>query len=366
MRVAMLSATPVDTHGWGRYTRDLIMALAEQGAKIDLITSIDADSDPNLPLSSYSRILPSLVPARRYTSLRLLAAMPAVSRHIAHADVVHVIAEPYVLAVPPTHRTIVTAHGTYLPLTVQRRGFGALYRQAYRRSTVICVSRYTQSAVLAAVPGLDTTVITNGVDVARFQQLGTPPIKRSPVVLAVGQIKPRKGFHVLARAMRLVRQVVPDAEVVFIGDKSDTTYCERILADLAAEEPNLSHAVHFLGRVPDDVLLGWYHAADVFALPAVNIGNQFEGFGLVYLEASAAGLPTVGTYGCGAEDAILDGETGFLIPQNDEAATAGAIIKLLQDSALRSRMGMRGIEYAREHGWDKIAQRVREVYETYG
>ena len=75
------------------------------------------------------------------------------------------------------------------------------------------------------------------------------------------------------------------------------------------EADGLQEAVHILGRVPDETLLGWYHAADVFALPAINVGGKFEGYGLVYIEASAAGLPVVGTLDCGAEDAIRDGET---------------------------------------------------------
>src|SRR5258705_1296087 len=109
MRVVMLSATPVNTHGWGRYTRDLIESLAALGLQIELITSVDAARDPQLPLAGYHRLLPPLVPARRFTSMRLLASVPAVQRVTRQADIVHVIAEPYVLAVPPTRSSVVTA-----------------------------------------------------------------------------------------------------------------------------------------------------------------------------------------------------------------------------------------------------------------
>jgi len=129
-------------------------------------------------------------------------------------------------------------------------------------------------------------------------------------------------------------------------------------------EEALEGCVHILGRVPDETLIGYYHTADVFALPSINIGGRFEGFGLVYLEAGAAGLPVIGTLGCGAEEAIVDGETGFLVPQYDVEALAGAIIRLLTDADLRARMGAAGRARAAAFSWTNVAAQVRAVYES--
>src|SRR5438128_11676558 len=107
MRVAMLSAAPISTNGWGHYTRELVTALAAQGVEIDLITAANAPAQPDLTLSAYHRALPSLTPPRRLSSLRLMASIPAVWRLIGGADVVHVVAEPYALAVPFARRFIV-------------------------------------------------------------------------------------------------------------------------------------------------------------------------------------------------------------------------------------------------------------------
>ncbi len=362
MRITILSSPPTETHGWGRYTRDLVLALAEQGTEIILITSTDAPPTPDLPLAGYHRVLPTLIHSPRLMSLRLLAAMLTVSRLTAGCEVVHVIAEPYSLAVPPGRRLIVTAHGTYIPQTASRPLIGAAYRQAYRRAEIICVSSYTQRQVHAVLPGAHTTVIPNGVHAERYQRPGLHQEKHGPTLLAVGQIKPRKGFHILAQAMRTIRAAIPDAEAVFIGDMSDSNYCDTIQAQLKAD--GIVNAVRWLGRVPEAVKLGWYHAADVFVLPAVNVDGRFEGFGLVYLEASAAGLPAIGTRDCGAEDAIRDGETGFLVPQNDPQATADAAIRLLQNADLRARLGAAGVVYAEQNGWEAIARRVVEVYRT--
>jgi glycosyltransferase involved in cell wall biosynthesis len=239
---------------------------------------------------------------------------------------------------------------------------GGLYRRIYRRSPLICVSSYTGEQVSAALPGVSTTVIPNGVDADRYAHpaKATKPDKRGPTILAVGQMKPRKGYHILIEAICQVRDTIPDVQVICIGDTSDASYRDTIQAQIDAAR--LSDSVHLLGRVPDDVLLGWYHTADVFALPSVNVDGRFEGFGLVYLEASAAGLPVVGTLGCGAEDAIRDGETGFLVPQNDPAAIAQALVRLLRDAGLRAQMGAAGTAFAQQNTWARVAERVRAVY----
>jgi phosphatidyl-myo-inositol dimannoside synthase len=363
MRVAFLSANPLNSHGWGRYSRELITALTAQGIEIVLITSTEATAKPDLPVAAYHRVLPSLTPAPRFSSLRLLAAMPTISRLIAGCDVVHVAAEPYALAVPFARRLIVTAHGTYIPHTAGRSGTGALYRSAYQRAKIISVSSYTDQQVKAVLPGTDSVVIPNGVDVERYRQPAPRPDKHGPTILAVGQAKPRKGLHILAQAMGTIRQAVPDAETVFIGDDSDVEYRRSIDEPLASV--GLTGAVRWLGRVSDETLRGWYQTADVFALPAINVGGKFEGFGLVYLEANAVGLPAIGTLDCGAEDAIRDGETGYLIPQNDPSALADVAIRLLRDPDLRRRMGSAARTWAEQNTWEQVARRVVKVYSTH-
>jgi phosphatidylinositol alpha-1,6-mannosyltransferase len=364
MRIAILAAEPVKTHGWGRYARDLIVALAEAGHAITLITSTGAARRTDLPVTDYHLTLPPLTPAPRFSSLHLLRQIVPVRRMVKGCDLIHVVAEPYVLAAPGNYPLIVTAHGTYVPQTARRPVSGLLYRSAYRRAFILCCSSYTERQVKAVLPDARTRVITNGVDFDLYHRPVDParlPKKAGPTVLAVGQHKSRKGFHILAQAMRRVRAVIPDAQAVFIGDTSDTAYVEAIREQLAAD--GLTGAVQILGRTPEEILLGWYHAADVFALPGIDTGGRFEGFGLVYLEAGAAGLPVIGTSNSGgAQDAIRDGETGLLVPPNDPDATADAIIKLLRDPELRARMGAAGIAYAGQNTWKQVAQRVTEVY----
>ena len=125
----------------------------------------------------------------------------------------------------------------------------------------------------------------------------------------------------------------------------------------------LERRVNLLGQVDETTLLGWYAAAQVFALPSLNIGARFEGFGLAHLEAGAAGLPVIGTRDCGAEDAIVDGETGLLLPQQDVGQSlATAILSLLQDPQRARRMGHAGRARARQQTWERVAAELIALY----
>jgi phosphatidyl-myo-inositol dimannoside synthase len=363
MHISLITAPPESHHGWGRYTLELARELHKAGHDLTIITGIDAPEHlPDIPQGvPVHRILPGLMRPKRFTSPRLIAAAPTVRRLTDAADVVHITAEPYALAARGLRKPlVVTAHGTYLPFTLSRPLWAGLYRRVYDRSQIICVSRYTEGQVRALLPDARTTVITNGVNLDAVRRSVPPVAKTAPTVVAVGQLKPRKGYHILAQAMQQVRAAIPNAQAIFIGDDSDAGYVGSIRAQLAAD--GLTDAVRIAGRLSDDIKVGWLAAAEVFALPALNVDGKFEGFGLVYLEASAAGLPVIGTTGCGAEDAIIDGETGYLIPQNDVNATADRIINLLQDGSLRQRMGAAGWSFAEEHTWAHQAARVIEVY----
>jgi phosphatidylinositol alpha-1,6-mannosyltransferase len=366
VRVAFLTPEIGSLYGWARYGMETGRELAAQGVEVIALTQptvhLPADNDwlvGTLP------ILPQLVPAASRFVLRSLLAVPRVRRALAGCDIVHVIAEPYALigawAAGP-RPLVVTAHGTFVPRTVRRRFAGRLYQRAYRHAHLIAVSEYTAGQVRAVLPGVDPLVIHNGVHVARFQHPTSPPHKVGPTVLASGGVKPRKGTHVLIEALARVRAAVPEVQLVITGYQEDITYLSRVKQQIT--QLGLDACVHLLGMVPENELLSWYQHADVFALPSLNVGGQFEGFGLVFLEAGACGLPVVGTSGSGIAEAIKDGETGFLVPQNDVDALADAITRLLTDDALRTQMGAAGRQHAQGMDWSSITARLIAQYES--
>ncbi|MBZ0293295.1 MAG: glycosyltransferase family 4 protein [Anaerolineae bacterium] len=362
-RVALLTCDLSPHHGWARYSLSLLGALRRAGVDVTVIASRNS---PDVEGVTVHRLLPDLVPAERGLLGRQMLALPSVRALVRDCDVVHATVEPFApLAARLGKPCFVTAHGSYVQILPGRRWpAGAIYEQALQRSQLVCVSRYTARVAQAELPGVQTTVIRNGIDVEKFSPplpaLDTP--KRGPTVLSVGAVKPRKGTLELVRAMAVVRQQMPSVQCVIIGAlDAMPEYSAQVQA--AVHALGLEDCVHLLGHVPEAVKLSWYGVADVFALPSMNIGGRFEGYGLVHAEASAAGLPVIGTTDCGAEDAIDPGVTGLLVEQAHVGAQLpDAILTLLRDPALRTQMGAAGHTWARQHTWDDVAQRLLKLY----
>ncbi len=172
-------------------------------------------------------------------------------------------------------------------------------------------------------------------------------------MLSVGAVKARKGTLELVQALAKL----PGVGGTIVGSLTlEPEYVAQVKAEIARLD--LGDRVSLTGRIPDADLLRRYAEADVFALPSLNVGWKFEGYGLSLIEASAAGLPVIGTLGCGAEDAITDGVTGCLIPQTDLAqGLADAIGRLLADPDQAARLGAAGRAWAATQTWDRAAAR---------
>ena len=181
-----------------------------------------------------------------------------------------------------------------------------------------------------------------------------------PLLLGVGEVKRRKGYHVTIEAVALLKDEFPSLRYSIVGDTSDRRYVESLRQLIS--ELHVERYVSLEGRLPDAELKRLYREATVFALTPVNTGVAFEGFGLAYLEAGAYGLPVIGSLGCGAEDAIIDGETGYLIPQESPEQIAAKIRLLLQSPELAQSLGARGRKHAHSFAWDRVADSYLDVY----
>ena len=203
-----------------------------------------------------------------------------------------------------------------------------------------------------------------GVDVATFRDAKPAPRPDGPggpVVLCVSRLVPRKGQDTLIRAWPAVRAAIPDARLLLVGDGPYRDELHRMAGELG-----VSGSVTFAGSVPDDALPGYYAASDVFAMPCRTrrAGLDVEGLGIVYLEASAAGLPVIGGDSGGAPDAILDGETGYVVPGRSVATLADRIIGLLADPDRARAMGQRGLAWVeQEWDWSRVASRLHALLE---
>jgi phosphatidylinositol alpha-1,6-mannosyltransferase len=213
------------------------------------------------------------------------------------------------------------------------------------------------AAALGAPPAR-LHVVPPGVDVAALHRApqvdGAPPL-----ILTVARLEDRyKGTDTLIRALPLVRSRVPDAELAVVGDGQLRPWLEHLAAAHGLQEH-----VHFAGDVSDEERDAWFGRSAVFAMPSrLPAGGQGgEGFGIVYLEASARGLPVVAGNVAGAVDAVRDGVNGLLVDPDDHVAVADALARVLADRALHRRLSEAGPAWAREFAWDGVAARVREI-----
>ncbi len=158
------------------------------------------------------------------------------------------------------------------------------------------------------------------------------------MIVCVSRLVPRKGQDILIRAMPVVRRRLPDAALLLVGSGPH----QSTLEGLAAEFGVAPHVV-FTGPVPWSELPAHYAAGDVFAMPCRTRrgGLDVEGLGIVYLEASATGLPVVAGDSGGAPDAVREGETGFVVGGRDVGAVADRLVTLLADPALAAPDGCR-------------------------
>jgi phosphatidyl-myo-inositol dimannoside synthase len=226
---------------------------------------------------------------------------------------------------------------TYLGEYFRTRIAGALSREAATR-------------MVRLAPGVDVDVFRPGAGGApireRFGLAGLP------VVVCVSRLVPRKGQDTLLKAWPAVQAERRDATLLLVGDGPYRHDLEQL-----ARRLGVSDAVRFTGSVPQAELPAYYDAGDVFAMPCRTrrAGLDVEGLGIVYLEASATGLPVVGGDSGGAPDAVLDGETGYVVPGGDPAMAAQRIAELLTDPDKAKAMGEKGMawvdrEWRRELG----------------
>ncbi|MFF5956820.1 glycosyltransferase family 4 protein [Streptomyces luteogriseus] len=266
-------------------------------------------------------------------------------------------------------RLVATTHG-------HEAGWAQLpaARQLLRRigdatDTITYLGEYTRSRIAPALTpeaGARMAQLPPGVDEKTFHpgsggdevraRLG---LTDRPVVVCVSRLVRRKGQDTLIRALPRILAAEPDTVLLIVGGGPYEKDLRRL-----AHETGVASSVRFTGAVPWSELPAHYGAGDVFAMPCRTRrgGLDVEGLGIVYLEASATGLPVVAGDSGGAPDAVLDGETGWVVKGGSPEEAADRITVLLGDAELRRRMGERGREWVEEKWrWDLLAEKLKAL-----
>jgi phosphatidylinositol alpha-1,6-mannosyltransferase len=282
-------------------------------------------------------------------------------------DFVHCFVEPYalftlIISFFLKTKYFLTIHGSY-----GVKGFDSLFYKffqifSYKRAKkIICISNYTKNRISEYGAFDNLVVIPNGVNEKLFSFKSDNIEKENSIISVSGLLKNRKGQHITLGALALVKNKISDVKYHIIGGRKDNVYCS-LLDDIIKKE-KLSANVIFHGNVSDEERNKLYNQSKIFVLNPVSDDFNFEGFGLVYLEANAFGLPVIGSYGNGGEDAIKDGYNGFLVHNNNLAEVAEKINLLLEDDALYVKMSDNAREWIKDFSWDKISQKYISVYE---
>jgi phosphatidyl-myo-inositol dimannoside synthase len=206
-------------------------------------------------------------------------------------------------------------------------------------------------------PGVDTEVYHPGVDGTGVRE--RYGLTGRPVIVCVSRLVPRKGQDALIRALPAIQARVPEAALLIVGGGPYRSALGRLAAG-----SGVARDVVFTGSVPWAELPAHYAAGDVYAMPCRTrrAGLDVEGLGIVYLEASAMGLPVVAGDSGGAPDAVRDGETGLVVPGRDLDALADRVATLLEDRALAGRLGAAGRAWVEsDWRWDTQAERMRSL-----
>ena len=307
----------------------------------------------------------------------VLLPTPMVSRRVERLAEVHgaelVIWDPALPVGHAAHRVhrpyAVVLHGAEVTVPGRLPGTRQLLRRVLRgASLVICAGRYSATeAERAAGHPLPTVIVSPGVDIDRFRPLDASErssVRRelglpvdAPLVVSVSRLVPRKGMDTLVRAASRLSKRIPDAVVAIAGSGRDRARLEGLVAATGAP-------VRLLGRVPDELLPGLYGAGDVFSMSCRSrwAGLEQEGFGIVFVEAAAAGVPAVAGDSGGSAEAVADGETGLVVRRpGDSLRVAEALGDLIDDESRRLEMGLRARARAEaEFSYDVLAARLRE------
>ncbi len=204
------------------------------------------------------------------------------------------------------------------------------------------------------------TVIINGTDPEQFFPVNSVPLRKKlglekkKVLLTITRLVERKGIDTVLASLPRVLSHIPDVHYLIIGDGDDRLRLQKLV-----KYHQLESKVTFTGRVPYDELNDFYNAADLFVMPSKTQIPDVEGFGIVFLEANACGLPVIGSDSGGIPSAIRDGVTGYIVPEANHEKLAEKIIELFNNPKGLKQLGLQGREWVtKEANWSRLSRKL--------
>jgi len=259
-------------------------------------------------------------------------------------------------------------HGEELAIYRNCREYNLLAKIGYNNSKRIIVNSFnTQREYVKYIPDYsgEITVMHPGVDTTCF----IPAEKyhdflelhgwiNRKVMLTVGRLQKRKGHDHTILAMKVIAQAIPDILYAIVGDGEEMS-CLKALV----KEHHLEFYVQFLGKLDDSAMLSCYQQCDLFIMANREVDGDFEGFGIVFLEAQACGKPVIAGKSGGTAETMVVGETGLLVDGNDPEEIAKAVIQLFRDGTSLSVMGSKARDWViSKFDWSVLMEHANTIF----
>jgi glycogen(starch) synthase len=367
--------------GLARHVEGLSRSLASLGHEVHVIT-LDFPGAPyeEHEGSLYIHRVPVSVPAPSFHSWVLLFNHFFEKRagRLAHEfgapEVIHIhdwLTVPAGVAAKHLLRTplVMTFHSTEAsrssnsPSAESAMVEGLEWWGSFEAARVIAVSGWMKSEVLTRlkIPEEKVDQIPNAVESLKFEEPVDAKTTRATwnvgegqkMITAVGRLTPQKGFDDLIRAYPAIRRAVPESRLVIVGEGHMRSELESI-----AEKENVRDGTTFAGFLSDGELVAVLKRSDVVVVP-----SRFEPFGIIALEAMAAGAPLVVSRVGGLAEIVEDSVDGIEVEPNNPSAIAAATVRILSDRELAARLATRGEEKAKTYSWENTAKRTLGVYQ---
>ncbi len=365
MKALILIQTTFLNSGYGRYTTSAVNEYHKFGVETRIVTHegkgrVGDEFAVLLPHSSYINFIKNIFRVRKI----------ARDFDVVHAyDVWPYGVYGYFAVLGTKKKLFMLGIATYSIAPEKFSLKRILMNLSFGRTTrVHSVSAYTEMRIKERSPMAKSEVVhfgrtqLNDVDNATIQEVkkryGVTSVT-GPIILTVGEIKHRKGQLDTARAVIRLKKEYPNIRYHIVGGNRGVEYIAKINA--MAEENGISENIRIISDAKDEkTLIALYKMADVFCLNSNNQGDHFEGFGLVFFEAGQFGVPSIGSRGCGIEDAIQDGYSGYLTKQGDSEDIAEKILMILKGD--REKFGRQVKEWANSFTWENAVKKYTREY----
>jgi len=364
--------------GGYRHVNYLVRELIRMGVKIEILAGADRHFSSRVKIKKIFDIIDiSYFPCLSipFTFYPIIPSMP-VSLMLKDADIIHAHSYAYftsdssaMVCKLKDKPFVLTTHGFFRSSKLANRFLmNNIYDKSLGRLTlktatrVIAPSTFTARECIkrGAIPN-KVRVIPNGIDLEEFRDVPNPKefkeryeLEQSKTVITIGRLSKTKGFQHLIQATPKIIRAFPEAKIVIIGP--DIGYGHELVK--LAKELGVKKHIIFTGPLTRYALKEALGVADIFACPSI-----YEPFGMVILEAMAAGKPIVASNSGGVADMVNHNETGLLVEKCDANQLALAIIKLLKDQRLAEKLSMNSKNEVKKYSWRIIAEKTKSIYE---